>query len=325
MESIWDTLPRPVLALAPMADVTDTAFRRVIARYGKPDVMWTEFVSADGLHYTREIQRMRDDENPLMLDLRYTEEERPIIAQLFTAKPETLRYAAALVAHLGFDGVDINMGCPDRSIERQGAGAALLKEPTLMAELVEAAHNGVRDASRQIPVSVKTRIGYRSNELEHFLPVLFAAAPALVTIHARTRSELSKVPAHWEYVREAVALRNVQHNNILILGNGDVEDIPDAKRKVTQTGADGAMLGRAIFGNPWLWSGHVPDHKEKFSVLIEHARLFEESVPHKSFAVMKKHIKAYIEGFDGAKELRAALMRCSSAADMASVVEAHHG
>src|SRR3990167_4640997 len=137
MESFWDNLPKPFFAMAPMADVTDVAFRALVAKRGKPDIFWTEFVSADGLYHTREIQKMPDSENPLMRDLQFSPSEHPIVAQIFSSKPEMIAYATKLVAELGFDGVDINMGCPDRSIEKQGAGAAMIKNPKLAVEIIK--------------------------------------------------------------------------------------------------------------------------------------------------------------------------------------------
>ncbi len=337
MSSFWQGRQRPWFVLAPMADVTDAAFRRVIATQGKPDAFWTEFVSADGLYHTREIAKLPDEQNPLMLDLAFSTIEHPIIAQLFSARPEMMEYAAALARSLGFDGVDINMGCPDRSIEKQGAGAALMKHPQRAQELIRSAVRGVQGA---IPVSVKTRIGYSKNELEHWLPMLLEAEPAVVTVHARTRKELSEVPARWEHVREAVAIRDRLGSDTLVFGNGDLIDLPDALTKARATGADGAMLGRAIFGNPFLFAplsaltqdrdrwtpkqlaviGAGHDDALKLRLLVEHCSLFEQLCPHKSFAVMKKHFKAYVQGFEGAKELRMRLMECDSAEAVRTVL-----
>jgi nifR3 family TIM-barrel protein len=330
--NFFTALPKPFFVLAPMADVTDAAFRQIIAQYGKPDVTWTEFVSADGLYHTRELQKKPDGENPLMADLVYGEGERPIVAQFFSAKPEMIEYAAALAVERGFDGIDINMGCPDRSVEKQCAGAALMKNPALARALIRAAKKG---AQGKIPVSVKTRIGF--NTAEHvppwgtWLTELFAEEPAAITLHARTRKEMSKVPARWEHVREAVELRNTLGSSALIIGNGDLKDIADARAKVAESGADGAMLGRAIFGNPWLFAPlsisrtnpvyEPPSRINRLRVLIEHCRAFEDLCGHKSFAVMKKHFKAYIRDFDGAGELRDALYACDTADEVAQVLE----
>ncbi len=295
-----------------MADVTDPAFRRIIAQYGKPDVLWTEFVSADGIFLADE-----DGKQKLMRDLVFSETERPIIAQFFTANPERMKKAAELARELGFDGFDINMGCPDKGVERQGAGAALIKNPKLARELIRAAKEG----AGTMPVSVKTRVGYNKNELESWIPELLAEEPALITVHARTRKEMSKVPAHWVDVQRAVEIRNAMNSQALIFGNGDVVDFKDARKRAEETGADGVMLGRAIFGNPWLGKEYTPTIKEKLLVMVEHTKLFEELLGDiKNFAIMKKHYKAYVNGFDGSKELRLMLMEAKDSIEVESVV-----
>ena len=299
-----------------MANVTDAAFRRIIAKYGKPDVMWTEFVSADGL-----LSKGRDK---LLIDLEYSEAERPIVAQLFSGNPEKMYEAAKLVKKLGFDGLDINMGCPDRSIEKSGAGAALIRNPNLARAVLRSAKEGAGG----LPVSVKTRLGYNKDILDDWLPELLAEKPAAVTIHARTRKEMSKVPAHWDRVKRAVEIRDEMGSETLILGNGDVAGIEATYAKVKETGADGIMLGRAIFGNPWLFSRQhpmltrkAPELADRLRVMVEHTELFETLLgKEKNFAIMKKHFKAYVEGFDGAKELRMRLMETDNAAEVAAIV-----
>lgn len=313
-KNFWNTLQKPIFVLAPMADVTDAAFRRLIASKGRPDVTWTEFVSADGLARAPEEGRKK-----LLLDLLYTEEERPIIAQFFTSNPDHMREAASLAKDLGFDGVDINMGCPVKSIEKQGAGAAIMKNPALARAIIRAAKEGARG----LPVSVKTRIGYNKVELETWLPEILKEEPALVTIHARTRKEMSKVAARWEFVRRAVEIRNEMKSETLIFGNGDAYDLSDAREKVRETGCDGVMLGRAIFGNPWLFKeGYAPSMEEKLLTLAEHIELFDTLLGHeKSFAIMKKHFKAYVKDFDGAADLRAVLMACEDASGAVQTIQ----
>lgn len=306
--SFWSNLPKPFFVLAPMADVTDAAFRRLIARCGKPHAMWTEFVSADGL--------LSAGYDALVKDLQYDKSERPIVAQLFTSKPEHMEKAAALIAEMGFDGFDINMGCPDKAIEKQGCGAALIKEPKLAQELIAAAKQG----APKLPVSVKTRIGYSKNQLDAWLPALLETEPAAITIHWRTRKEMSKVPAHWEIASDAVRIRDEFGSKTLIVGNGDVLSLEDAKRKVDETGVDGVMIGKGIFGNPWLFSGRVPTVSEKLGVLTEHCQLFEELVSHKKFHIMEKHFKAYVAGWDGAKELRMKLMEAETADQVKNII-----
>lgn len=303
MESFWSRLSRPFFVLAPMADVTDPAYRSLIAQYGKPDVTWTEFVSADGLYATRERKGMPDAENPLMRDLRYTEGERPIVAQLFTSNPETMAYAANLAKELGYDGVDINMGCPDRSIEKQGAGAAMIKDPERAKEVFRAAR------SAGLPTSVKTRIGYNHEAMEEWLPQILAERPDALTVHLRTRKEMSKVPAHWELMARAVAIRDRVSPDTRIIGNGDVLDLADARRKAEETGADGIMIGRGIFGNPWVFAGKTDATPvEKIDALRELSDRYEQLAPAKPFHILKKHFKAFVNGWDGAAEQRGRLM-----------------
>ena len=319
MDSFWDSLPKPFFVLAPLANVTDAAFRRLIAKYSKPggpQVMWTEFVSADGLALANE-----EGKRKLMCDLLYSEAERPIVAQFFTATPEHMEKAAALAQELGFDGVDINMGCPDKTIEKQGAGAKLILNPELAVELIAAAKRGAPN----LPVSVKTRLGYNKDILEEWLPKLLAAEPAALTLHARTRKEMSKVAAHWDRVKRAVEIRNELGSKTLIIGNGDALDMDDAKKKAAESGADGVMLGRAIFGRPWLFAAALensPSLEVRLRIAIEHTKLFEELLGDiKNFAIMKKHFKAYVEGFDGAKDLRVQLMDAKNADEVESLIE----
>ncbi len=318
----WGELKKPFFVLAPMADVTDVAFRRVIAKYGKPDVMWTEFISADGLFLADEKGQKK-----IKRDMNYSDGERPIVVQFFTSSSDIMKKAAKYAVECGFDGFDINMGCPDRSIEKQGSGASLMKTPELAQELIQAAKDGVdeviKEGGKYIPVSVKTRIGYSTNILEEWLPALLKAKPAVITVHGRTRKEMSKVPADWGQIKRAVEIRDELGSGTFIIGNGDVVDLEDAQRKVDETGCDGVMLGRAVFGNPWLFDrdkGEV-SIEERLTVLVEHTKLYEELLGDvKSFNVMKKHYKAYVSGWDGAKELRIKLMEAKDASEVENVV-----
>lgn len=314
MKNFWQKLNKPFFVLAPMADVTDFAQRQMLAKYGKPDVTYTEFVSADGLasEKGREV---------LLKELRYSENERPIVAQIFGAKPENIEIAARLVVELGFDGVDINMGCPDKNVIKQGAGSALMKNPKLAREIIRAAKAGAGD----IPVSVKTRIGFNKNEIETWLPEILAEKPAAVTIHGRTKKEMSEVDAHWDVIGRAVEI--AKDSGVLILGNGDVKSLDDGIKKAEEFGLDGIMIGRAIFGNPWFFNREKNIESislsERFKVMIEHTKLFEKEIASKNIKglhVMKKHYKAYVSGFDGAKELRAKLMEAPSSIEVEEIV-----
>ncbi len=313
MHNFWKQLPRPFFVLAPLANVTDAAFRTLIARYSKPhgpQVMYTEFVSADGL--------MHGNRDVLLRDLQFSDAQRPIVAQLFTSDPGSMEAAAGLAAELGFDGIDINMGCPDRAVERQGAGAALIKNMSQAVKVIEAAQRG----APTLPISVKTRLGYNTDVLESWVETLLSTPIAALTIHARTRKEMSKVPARWERIARAVELRNALRSPVCIIGNGDVVDLADAAQKAAHTGADGVMLGRAIFGTPWLFDpSRRPTLRERLEIAIEHTVLFERMLGDlKNFAIMKKHFKAYIEGFPGAKELRMRLMETKQAGEVEEIL-----
>jgi nifR3 family TIM-barrel protein len=332
---------RPLIVLAPMADVTDFAFRAMFAKYGKPDVFWTEFVSTDGMILAK-------DDNPddrgftghdkIFGDLKFDENQRPIVAQIFGSNLENVEKASQICAEMGFDGIDINMGCPDRSIEKQKCGAAMIKNPELAIEVIRAVRKGIEKAGKNIPVSVKTRLGYNSDILEEWLPKLLAEKLAAITIHARTRKEMSLVPARWERIKRAVEIRNEiqadlsEDERTLIFGNGDVLSVEDGLEKCHATGADGAMVGRGIFGNPWFFESLEKKNdkkvlnksisvKEKLKALIEHSELFAKYIGYKNFAVMKKHFKAYVNGFDGAKELRNSLMECDDEKEAREIVE----
>lgn len=321
-----NNLDRPFFVLAPMADVTDCVFRQIIAKYsrhglpaqagekdGGPDVFWTEFVSADGL-----VSKGKDK---LLVDLKYSKKEKPIVAQIFGSHPENMRETAKIVADLGYDGIDINMGCPDRAIEKQGAGAAHIKNPKLAREIIRATIDGANG----LPVSVKTRIGYLKDETDTWIPELISEDISALTIHARTRKELSKAPAKWERVKKVVEMVKKSGKEILVIGNGDVLNLEDGMIKAKESGADGVMFGRAIFGNPWLFDADKNPAdisiKEKLMVMVEHTKLFEKLLgKEKNFAIMKKHYKAYAHGFDGAKELRIDLMNATNAKEVEGIV-----
>ena len=316
-----------------MEDVTDAAFRRLIANYSKKDakkddrnyVTFTEFTSADGL-----VLAPLKGRQSILRKLLYSDIERPIVAQLFSASPERMESAAAMAAELGFDGIDINMGCPDRAIEKGLCGSAMIRHPELAVQIIRACKRG----AQKIPVSVKTRIGYSQNEIATWVPTLLNEGIANLTMHARTRNEMSLVPARWEHIKEVVDIRNRMAVTTTITGNGDVKDLIDARLKAEATGCDGVMLGRAIYGNPWLFleknnpeqgrgiASFVPTPKERIKALLEHITLFDELLGEVSnFTVMKKHFKAYISGWDNAKDLRVQLMETNSKDEAIAVLQ----
>ncbi|MEI6296706.1 MAG: tRNA-dihydrouridine synthase [bacterium] len=304
---------KPFFCLAPMADVTDPAYRRIIAKYGKPDIMWTEMVSCDGMVH-------EEAKHKFLKDLVYSEEERPIIAQIFGSNPDNCRKTAKIISELGFDGIDINMGCPDKNINKQGAGAGIIRTPTLAKEVILATKEG----AGKMPVSVKTRIGYSKNEIETWLPDLLETKPVAITIHGRTRKEMSKVPTHWDIIKRGAEI--AQGSGVFVIGNGDVKNTEEGINRAQESGVDGIMIGRGIFGNPWLFNNKIKKEdlplSEILKVMLEHSTLFEELLGgKKSFLVMRKHFGSYIGGFPGARELRIKLMKTESAKDVENIVK----
>lgn len=293
-----------------MADVTDVPFRTIVAQCGRPDVFYTEFISAHGL--------ASSGRERLLKDLAFTESEHPIVAQFFGTKPEHLFAAGQLARELGFDGVDINMGCPDRSVMKQGAGIALCKEPALAQELIHALRDGYRG-----PTSIKTRLGlYRPEEMDTWIPALLEAKPDALIVHGRTMKEASKVPVHWDLISRAA--RMCHDAGVICIGNGDVMSRTQGVELAERWDVDGIMVGRGIFHNPWLFSEvepreHAPD--ERIALLREHIVLWRtqwEGNPstssglRKSFDLMKKFFKVYISEWPGAADLRARLMECKT-------------
>jgi len=324
-KGFWKTIGKPFVAIAPMANVTDVAFRAVLTKYGKPDVMWTEFVSADGLCSTKGKEK-------LLHDLKFSKKEHPIVAQLFSSNPEKIYEATKIVVSLGFDGVDINMGCPDKAIVRQGAGAALIKNPIVAREIISAAQKG----AGKIPVSVKTRIGYSKNEIETWIPLLAESGLDAITIHGRTMKEASKVSAHWDQIKRSVDIirsLNTKRTCPIIIGNGDVSNRKEAEEKCKQFGVDGVMIGRGIFTNIYAFrkKEKLLIIKDRILILSDHIKEFEKMYKNdkesktRRFDYLKKFFKIYISDFDGAKELRIKLMNSHSVDDVKVIIKTFQG
>ncbi len=289
---------KPFTVLAPMANVTDWAFRQVVIETGRPDVFFTEFISADGICAV--------GKEKFKGELYFEENERPIVVQFFSANPEHMYKCAQLAQELGFDGIDINMGCPDKSVEKQGAGAALIKNPELAKNIIEETIRG----SGNLPVSVKTRLGFNSIDHDWIKHILDTEIVAL-SVHARTRKEMSKVPAHWDELGKISEI--AKDSGKLIVGNGDVTNMEDVREKAKMYNLDGIMVGRGIFDNPWFFAGkEVNDPKERINLLLKHLDNFEKlwlsGGGGKNFDVMKRFFKIYINDWPGAKDLRAQLM-----------------
>jgi len=341
VKGFWGQLKKPFFVLAPMEDVTDVAFRAMFAKYSRPrnhleaelpsgenrgelGALWTEFTAADALSHPDGCSRVDHR-------LRYDgETERPIVAQIFGSRPDNIQTASVLCAERGFDGIDLNMGCPVKKIEGAGSCSGLIKTPDLAVETIEAARRG----AGQVPVSVKTRIGYNHIDIEGWIGRLLEQQLPVLTVHLRTKKEMSDVPAHWELMPQIIALRNKISPQTLIIGNGDISSMDQAHQMIQGSKCDGIMIGRGAFGNPWFFrEGYEPTIAEKLQVLVEHTKRFEkeflikpEGAPEdwhkiKNFAIMKKHFKAYVNGFDGAGALRAELMEAQDATTVEKIID----
>jgi tRNA-dihydrouridine synthase len=298
--NFWQTLAKPIFILAPMEDVTDTVLRQVIARYGKPTVFFTEFTNVEGM-FSKGARHV-------VHRLQYTEIERPLVAQIWGSEPENFRKAARQLIEMGFDGIDLNMGCPAQGPVSRGVCSGLINNRPRAREIIQATQEG---AAGIIPVSVKTRLGFRTIDLS-WIEFVLEQHPAVLTVHLRTVSEMSKVPAHWDRLKAVVEMRDAISPQTLVIGNGDIKSLAEAKEKIAEAGADGAMVGRGIFENPFLFAGTSINDKtpeEKMHMLLDHMHLWQETWgTSKHFPTLRKFFKVYANGFPGAQDLRIQLM-----------------
>lgn len=304
-KGFWKKLKKPILVMAPMANVTDMAFRQIVASCGKPDVFWTEFVSVDGL--------CSMGREKLIKDLRFSAKERPIVAQFFGKDPKKFIEAVKLAKKLKFDGIDINMGCPDKKVIKQGAGADLILNVKLAKKIILA----VKKTAGNLPVSVKIRIGYdqyNKKEFKQWLENLLSARPDVIIIHGRTRKMMYTGVADWEAIKfGAEIVKNYNQKNktdVLILGNGDIKDLVGAYEKIKFSGVDGVMIGRSVLSNPWFFcKKRKITSQDRKKILLKHLALFHKIEGRKGdFNSLKKYFKSYLSGFKNAKALRIKLM-----------------
>jgi nifR3 family TIM-barrel protein len=357
--SFWHDIAQPVIGLSPMDGVTDPAFRFIVARHGKPDVQFTEFINVDEICYGAESAWQQ---------LRYAEIERPVVAQIYGADPDKFFQVAQVVCELGFDGVDINMGCPSKNVSARGCGAALIKNPPLAREIIRAVRSGVRDWAsgrriatvglrpkvvekiaalvsertglgqaprRPVPVSVKTRLGYDSVVIEEWVAILLEERPEAISIHGRTLAQMYRGQADWGAIARAAKL--ARETPTLVLGNGDVESLGDLVLRVRETHVHGVLIGRGALGNPWIFAQKdrakeqvrnagldiPPDEApiaERFRVALEHAQYFETLGGAPRFAAMRKHLGWYCKGFFKAAEVRSQMFRTTSSQDVERVL-----
>lgn len=309
--SIYDELPRPIFVLAPMDDVTDTVFRRVVAGCAPPDLFFTEFVNVDALQSGgREATLKR---------LRFTEKERPIIAQVWGLNPENFKKSARDIAEMGYDGIDLNFGCPDKNVVRNGACSALIKTENWgrAREIIQA----VAEGAPALPLSVKTRLGFGEVDFS-WHEFLLGQKLNMLTIHGRTRKQMSKVPADWDAIGHVAELRTSLSPSTKIVGNGDVLTRSQGVELAERHGLDGIMVGRGIFQDPYMFAKNSPwaemKKEDKIALYRKHVELFAQTwavVDGKSerpIHTLNKFCKIYINGFDGAKELREKFMNAKS-------------
>ena len=307
-------MSRPIFILAPMDDVTDTVFRQVIASIAAPDEFFTEFVNVDGLQSPgrKEVSKK----------LRFTDNEKPLVAQLWGKNPENYRKTASELVEMGFDGIDINMGCPVKTVTKNGCCSALISNRDLAKEIIEATKLG---ANGKLPVSVKTRLG--QNEIDYtWIRFILEQDLDRLTIHARTVKDMSKVPARWEAMSEVVRLRNEISPRTQIILNGDVESIEQGIELADKYGVDGIMIGRGIFHDPFLFSGTDKwanfTKADKIELFKKHINLFDETWgTTRRVHVLNKFCKVYIEGFDGAKDLREKLMVADDVGELLNILD----
>jgi tRNA-dihydrouridine synthase len=325
--SVLDSLPRPFFVLAPMDDVTDSVFRRVVAQCAPPDLFFTEFVNVDGLQ--------SPGRHKLMKKLKVVSDtERPVIAQLWGKEPDNFRNTADELVSMGFAGVDLNMGCPAKSEVQNGTCSALIKNRPLAQAIIEATKDGLMG---RLPLSVKTRVGFNEVDMT-WISFLLEQKIDMLTVHGRTRKQMSKVPANWDLIGEAVHLRDGLGVQTLIVGNGDVRDRAHGLELAERYRLDGIMIGRGVFQDPYAFAEVSPwetvGREERLRLFENHVRMFDEAwrlPPEQAYEdgrpryeraihTLNKFCKIYINGFDGAKELRERLMAANSADELIEIL-----
>lgn len=312
-ENFWSELPRPFFILAPMEDVTDIVFRHVVSEAARPDVFFTEFTNTESFCHPEGIHSVRGR-------LTFSEDEQPMVAHIWGDKPEQFRETSIQLAKMGFKGVDLNMGCPVANVAKKGKGSGLILRPDVAAEIIQATKAG------GLPVSVKTRLGYYEiDEWKDWLKHVFEQDIANLSIHLRTRKEMSKVDAHWELIEAIKNLRDEIAPNTLLTINGDIPDRKTGLELAEKYGIDGVMIGRGIFHNPFAFEKEPREHtsKELLDLLRLHLSLFNkyEKDEIRQFKSLRRFFKIYVRGIRGASELRHQLMNTQSIAEARALLD----
>ncbi|ANQ65340.1 tRNA dihydrouridine synthase [Staphylococcus equorum] len=312
-ENFWRELPRPFFVLAPMEDVTDVVFRHVVSEAGRPDVFFTEFTNTESFCHPEGVHSVRGR-------LTFTEDEQPIVAHIWGDKPEHFREMSIGMAEMGFKGIDLNMGCPVPNVATKGKGSGLIQRPETAAEIIQAAKAG------GLPVSVKTRLGYSDiDEWRDWLTHVFEQDIANLSIHLRTRKEMSKVDAHWELIGEIKKVRDAIAPDTLLTINGDIPNRKTGLELAEKYGIDGVMIGRGIFQNPYAFEKEPKEHtsEELLSLLRLHLNLFDKYTKEepRQFKPLRRFFKVYVRGIKGAGELRHQLMSTSTTDDVRTLLD----
>ncbi len=315
--NFWAELPKPFFILAPMEDVTDVVFRHVVKAAGAPDVFFTEFTNSDSFCHPDGIESVRGR-------LAFTEDEQPMVAHIWGDKPAFFREMSIALAEMGFKGIDLNMGCPVPNVAERGKGSGLILRPDVAAELIAAAKAG------GLPVSVKTRLGFTDTaEMESWISHLLRQDIANLSVHMRTRKEMSKVDAHWELIPQIVKMRDEIAPQTLITINGDILDRQMGLALAEKYGVDGLMIGRGIFKNPYVFEKEPKEHTPKEMIDLLRLQLdlqdqFSEQVP-RSIVGLHRFFKIYVKGFPGANDLRVSLMNTKSTAEVREILDTFEG
>ncbi len=302
MVNFWNNLGKSFSVLAPMEDVTDTVFRQVIIHAGRPDVFFTEFTNCDGICSVGQAK--------LIHRLKYSVIERPIVAQIWGITAANYQETAKLCTELGFDGIDINMGCPEKNVVKIGACAALIDNEELATKIIKATILGT---GGKIPVSIKTRIGYSKIDTIRWISFLLSHDIQALTVHGRTAKELSLVDNHWEEIAQACKLKQQLKPDIKIIINGDIVDSKNGIELCNQNNADGYMIGRGVFKNPWCFDSTIDINKvtkqKRLNLMQYHLDLWDKTWQDtKHYPKLKKYFKIYCQSFLEAAELRIRLM-----------------
>lgn len=312
MKSFWQKLPVPFTVLAPMEGVTDVVFRSVILKIGRPDVFFTEFTNVDGI--------MSRGRKKVGQSLKFFEKEQPVVAQIWGTNPKTFYETAKYCKELGFLGIDINMGCPIDAVIKKGACSALINNHKLATEIINATKMG-----GGLPVSVKTRIGFKEIIIDEWLGFLLEQNLAAISVHLRTVEEQSKFPSHWEYMPKIIELRNKISPKTLIIGNGDIESYSEIDEKYKLYRNEGFMIGRGIFTNPWMFNKSVNlqnvTSKDRLDLYLRHIELFKKTWDtEKDFGSLKKFSKTYINNFPDSSVLRDRVNLSKSLKEMEEII-----